>query len=47
VPNGGSTAGVFPVIHEDWHHVRVAMQEVEQFRTTVASIPDNTDSLHV
>jgi hypothetical protein len=44
---GGRTAGVFPVIHEDWFHVWVAVQEVEQFRATVASIPDNSDPYHV
>ena len=45
--NRGGAAGVFPVIHEDRFHVRVAMQEVDQLRAAVASIPDNSDPLHV
>ena len=45
--HGGRAAGVFPVIHEDWFHVRVAIEEVHQFRAAVASIPDNSDPLHV
>jgi hypothetical protein len=35
------------MIHEDWFHVRVAVEEADQLRATVASIADNSDPFHV
>ena len=45
--NRRRAAGVFAVIHEDWFHVRMATQEVDQLRPAVASIADNPDPFHV
>src|ERR1022692_2865101 len=45
--NRRSAAGVLPMIHEDWLHVRVAIEETDQLRATVTSIADNSDPFHV
>jgi hypothetical protein len=34
------------MVHEDWFHVRMAIEKVDQLGATIASISDNSDPFH-
>jgi hypothetical protein len=43
----GGGRGFFPMIHQDRFHMWVVLQELNQLRTAIAAIADDSNALHV